>query len=285
MKTASRHVVLLVVVGGLVAGACWRIPALRARVFEQGQAWIGWTEAARRADPVGFTDHVERELKEDLDKLQAARGQLAGEIGTLSRNVREQQALLEHAEKLAAEFRDVYQAATEDGTFPVTVRDAAYTEDQAVSQVSLLLAETEGYRETLDKVEALRKQAESRLEELTVRVDRTASQLAMIATKRELLRARVLTDEAEQLVTQVDELLDGNTQIVQDNPVRSVEELLAASQGRSSRPSLEQARQFLVTKPTAQDVESIAVNATQEPVVSLKPQLEERAPKPIFQQN
>jgi uncharacterized phage infection (PIP) family protein YhgE len=258
---------------------------LRARVFEQGQAWIGWTEAARRADPVGFTDHVERELKEDLDKLQAARGQLAGEIGTLSRNVREQQALLEHAEKLAAEFRDVYQAATEDGTFPVTVRDAAYTEDQAVSQVSLLLAETEGYRETLSKVEALRKQAESRLEELTVRVDRTASQLAMIATKRELLRARVLTDEAEQLVTQVDELLDGNTQIVQDNPVRSVEELLAASQGRSSRPSLEQARQFLVTKPTAQDVESIAVNATQEPVVSLKPQLEERAPKPIFQQN
>ncbi len=280
------HVLLLVGVGCLVAGACWRIPALRARVFEQGQAWIGWPEAARRADPVGFTDHVERELKEDLDKLQAARGQLAGEIGTLSRNVREQQALLEHAEKLAAEFRDVYQAATEDGTFPVTVRDAAYTEDQAVSQVSLLLAETEGYRETLSKVEALRKQAESRLEELTVRVDRTASQLAMIATKRELLRARVLTDEAEQLVTQVDQLLDGNTQIVQGNPVRSVEELLAASQGRSSRPSLEQARQFLVTKPSvAETAPTVVVSSTQEPVVTLKPQLEERAPKPIFQQN
>ena len=285
MKTQVKTVVLLVVIGGLAAGAYSRIPALRARVFEQGQSWLGWTDVARQADPVGFTNHVEKRLKEDLEKLQAARGQLAGEIGTLSRNVREQQALLEHAEKLAAEFRDVYQAATEDGTFPVTVRDAAYTEDQAVSQVSLLLAETEGYRETLDKVEALRKQAESRLEELTVRVDRTASQLAMIATKRELLRARVLTDEAEQLVTQVDQLLDGNTQIVQGNPVRSVEELLAASQGRSSRPSVEKARRFLVTKPTAQDVESIAVNATQEPVVALKPQLKERTPKPIFQQN
>jgi len=44
---------------------------------------------------------------------------------------------------LAEEFRGAYREAAAHGGFPVTVREAAYTEDQLGSQVSLLLAQVD----------------------------------------------------------------------------------------------------------------------------------------------
>ncbi|MGE0755709.1 MAG: hypothetical protein AB7O38_01750 [Pirellulaceae bacterium] len=280
---------MLVVSVVVLAGLGWTyksMPALRARVVSEGQSWFGWTEAARQADPDGFTRHVERRLKEDLTKLEGSRRELAAEVGTLSRKIQEQQAMAEHAERLTEEFRGVYQTALENGRFPVAVREAAYTEGQVVSQVSLLLAQTEGFRETLDKLAVLRQKAESRLEELSVRIERTGSQLAMIATQRELLRVRVLTEEGERLVAQVDELLDGNVAVEQDNPVRNVEELLAASQSdQTYRPSLDKARQFLVSQRHASPANAAGFPATVElPKFDLEQSHIRPAQKPLFVQ-
>ena len=221
----------MVVVGLTLAGATMYGfgPGFRTHVDQRLQGWLGWTENARRTDPVGFADHVEAQLKRESEGLKATRDGLASEVGTLNRKLKEQQALLEHSQRMAEEFRGVYQTATDEKTFPVTVRNAAYTEGQLVSQVSLLLAETAGYREMVDKLENVRQNAEAKLEALTVRINSTESQLTMLATQRGLLRARVLTDEGERLIAQVDELLEGNRQVVQDNPVRNVTELLAAT--------------------------------------------------------
>ena len=60
---------------------------------------------------------------------------------------REQDAFAEHAETLVGEFRRVYRVAKKQDSFPVTVREAAYTEEQVVSQVSMLLAQADGHRQ------------------------------------------------------------------------------------------------------------------------------------------
>lgn len=249
MRKELHAVMLGLLLVGMGVGAYSASPALRAKVSRESRSLLGWTDAARQADPEGFTTYVERRLEEDLGKLNSTRRELAMEVGTLAKKEKEQRELLGHAEQFAAEFRGVYQDAEGSQTFSVSVRNAEYSEQEVVRQVSLLLAEAEGYRQSLDKLEEVRGQAEQRLEELTVRISTTESQLAATATQRGLLRARVLTDEGEMLVAQVDELLDENSTVIHGNPVRSVRELLASSQASSQRsPSLEVARSYLAAK-------------------------------------
>jgi hypothetical protein len=254
------------VLGLLAAGVMYATgPGFRTGVNQQVNNWIGWTEAARQADPVGFTNYVDQSLRRDLSTLQVTEAELGKEVEALARESRKHQALAEHAERLSVEFREAYQQAQSNGGFPVTVRHAAYTAEQVESQVSLLLAEAEGYRAALEQLEKVRQMAEEKLESLAVRINTTEAQLAMLPTQRELLRARVLSDAGEQLVAQVGHLLEDNRQIIQGNPVRSVVDLIAApTEGTKPRSSLQAAREFLADEadkdPATTPAENIVSN-------------------------
>ena len=130
---------------------------------------------------------------------------------------------------------------------------------------------------------------DSDIELVTVRINSTESQLTMLAAQRGLLRARVLRDAGERLVAQVDELLEGNRKVVQDNPVRSVSELLTTTNAKSEqRPNLDAARKFLVAKVK---VELPATERTVETTVEIpvivkgRPVQEQASGKPIFAQD
>jgi chromosome segregation ATPase len=240
---------------GAVGAAAWTFsPELRTRVAALWNEYTGWTEAARQANPAGFASHVESELVQDLDKMCKTRRELTAEVGRLSKTIREQRALAEQARRLAEQFRDVYQQAMADGRFPVEVQGAAYTESQVRSQVSMLLAEAEGYDAALAELEAVRTEAEAKIEELAVRINRTETQLAALATKRELLRARQLTAAGEELLAQVDELMTGNRRTIADNPVAPLRELLArAPEKPEHRGNEGQVEAFLASLPERPD--------------------------------
>lgn len=231
----SRTLGWLTVVFGIGGAAAWALsPGLRAQMAAVWNSQAGWTEAARRSDPAGFVAHAEAKLQQDLATMEQTRRELAAEVGRLSKTAREQSALSEQARTLAEQFRTEYQRAKDEGTFPIEVRGAAYTEPQVRAQVSLLLAQADGYESSLSEIESVQAAAEEKIEELAVRINRTETQLAALATKRELLRARQLTTAGEELLAQVDELMTGNRQAIDANPVGTVRELLARG---SSKPS------------------------------------------------
>ena len=122
-----------------------------------------------------------------------------------------------------------------NGRFPIEVRGAAYTDEQAKSQVSLLLAERDGYDQSVRELKEVQDTAERQMESLAVRINATDSQLTGLSAKRELLRARQLSDEGRRLLAQVDQLLDGNAQLIEGNPVHTVRELLAAPGSKSGQ--------------------------------------------------
>jgi phage shock protein A len=211
-----------VVMSGLVLAIVWvASPDFRALFINQIQAVTGWSEKARQADPVGFINHVETSLRNDIQKFNEIRKTLSAEVGTLSKTEREQQALLLQGEQFAEEFRLAYQS----GQFPVEVQNAAYTENDLKIQVSTLLSEISGYKANLKELAETRQKAESMLESLIVRIDKTEAQLASISTQREMLKARELNENGTRLLAQVDELLNGNQQVIASNPVRSIPEL------------------------------------------------------------
>jgi hypothetical protein len=240
------------VVFGIGGAAAWAFsPGLRTKMAAVWDSQAGWTEAARRADPAGFATHAETELKLDLATMEQTRRELAAEVGRLSKTAREQSALAEQARALAEQFRSEYQRAKDQESFPVEVRGAAYTEAQVRSQVSLLLAEAEGYEASLADINSVRVAAEEKIEEYAVRVNRTETQLAALATKRELLRARQLTTAGEELLAQVDELMTGNRQTIDANPVGTVRELLARVPSKpSGRSTDRKVEEFLAAKPS-----------------------------------
>ena len=246
-----RTFALLVLLSVGSAAAWVASPGLRTQVSVWLESLTGWTEPARQADSAGFAAYAESKLKQDLAKMEQTRREMGAEVGQLSRTAREQSALAEQARRLADEFRVLYQTAQADSRFPIEVRGAAYTEPQVRSQVSMLLAEAEGYEASLAELESVRTMAEAKIEELAVRINRTESQLASLATKRELLRARQLTADGERLLAQVDELMTGNRQTLDANPVATVRELLArtptVTEGRATDHKVEE---YLTAKPS-----------------------------------
>lgn len=256
----KKIIIGLVVAGGMGVALYSLSPATRSVVQSESRNLFGWTETARQADPVGFTRHVEDRLRSDLNELQSSRRTLAMEVAELARKHREQTALLVEARRLAGEF----QAAWRTGMFPVSIRNAAYTADDVQSQTSSLLAEIDGFTQTVARLEKVRKEAEAKLEEMTVRLNRTESELATIGAQRELLRSRVLSESGERLLTQVEQLLHGNEQIISDNPVRSVRELLAAAVAPRSEASVTSDRvmSFLTADEEKPEPQQEAVQAT-----------------------
>jgi phage shock protein A len=243
--TSVVSVVLVAVV------TCCVSPAARTKITSFWTEYGSWTEEARRADPVGFASYASTRLEQDLEKMQRARRELSGEIGNLSANMRNQQTSRDQARQLAEEFRAKYQVAVAANNFPIKIHNASYTQSQAKAQASMILAEISGHDAALVRVEKVRKQAETQLEALTMRVNSCESQLAALSTQQEMLHARELTEQGERLLAQVDRLLDENTRSLEDNPVRTVRELLDTGDGHNgSLASADAVESFLAEKPS-----------------------------------
>ena len=248
-----KRMIGLTVVLGVTSGLAWaNFPALRTKAAAVWNSQTGWSETDREADPAGFITYAEGKMQNDLDAMRETRRDLAAEIGDLCKLAREQSALASQAQALAEQFRVEYQEALANDSFPVAISNQAYTQSQAKSQVSLLLAEAEGYTESLAEIEKVQAEAEQKMEELAVRISKTESQMAALATKRELLRVRQLTTEGETLLAQVDEVMIDNTLVIADNPVRTVRELAEAERSKpAGRATESRVEQFLAEAPAA----------------------------------
>jgi hypothetical protein len=273
----------LVVVAAGALGLSKFAPGLWTHVDRKLAQVAGWTEDARQNDPEGFLNHVEQKLRGDREAMEQSRRELAAETGRLAEVLREQEALQADAQRLAQEFRDQYQeAAAEDG-FPIEVRGAAYTEAQAKAQVSLLLAQAQGFAENLAKLRKAKDDAESQIQTYVVKLEATEAQLAMLPAQRELLRARRLSSAGEQLLAQLDELFDENARVIQGNPVRSVQELLAASPDGGKKPASEEAvAAFLAEQRPTPPVATVPASPRPSKSKTKKPG---QPNTPIFQQS
>ncbi len=221
--------ILTLVVLLLLGWFAWsRLPGLRTKVGSTVEEYGGWTAEARAADPVGFLDFAEAKLVRDIETFKESRVSL-GETrihaeSEMARNAK----LLSAAEALADRFRGAYRGA--NGTWPIDVEGASYSEEQLVEQVETLLIERDTYARVVTIYGDVIVAAEAQQKELRTRIQTTEATLIEIRAQRELVRVQQATAETDELLGQVDELLSGNdaARDAIDDPVRSVEDLLAA---------------------------------------------------------
>ena len=209
----------------LAAGIWWLFPGCRYRAKKMADKYGGWTEEARRSDPVGFIDYAAKKLGDHVAQLKNVRSELADARRMIGRKIAETTELSEKARSLADGFRRAYREAEAGGGYPVELSGAEYSREQLIEQVRVILMQRRNYTDILRELQAADATAKQKEQKLVVQVNNTQAALSTLPSKREIARIDELTGRSERLLAQVNELMGRNEEILSESPVRTVEEL------------------------------------------------------------
>lgn len=238
--------VLIALVVVLVGWFAWtKLPGLRTKVSGKVDEYGGWTEEARRDDPVGFLTYAEEKLASDIEAFRQSRETLAATRADAETEKAKNEALLASADDLAAKFRAAFRAAATADEWPAKIQGGSYTRQELIEQVASILGERATYAKVADIYADVIASTDEQRKELRDRIQSSEATLIELRAQRELVRVDKLTAEADELLAQVDALISGNqeTLVALDEP-RSVAELLAASEG-TEEPMSSSALDFL----------------------------------------
>jgi phage shock protein A len=223
-------IVILIVLGVLA----WRyLPGCRQQAKDVYREYGGWTDAARREDPVGFLEYAEKKLNENLAAFRATQTSLVESKQTVEEGRAHAEEMAAKAGELAGKFREAYRTAEGGGGYPVTVAGAEYMRDELLEQVRLTLSEGRNYREIVADYEEAGAAVDAKEKELVTQIADTKAALAQLPARKDIARVNELTANTAELLGQVKELLDENEEVLSGSPVRTVEELVASAGGEA----------------------------------------------------
>ncbi len=232
---------LITVAVVLLSWLAWtQLPGLRTKVSGTVDEYGGWTEEARRDDPVGFLTYAEQKLGSDIESFRKSREALAATKANAEAELQRNAGLLTVAEELATQFREQFKLAESAGAWPIQVAGASYEREALIEQVTSILVERDTYARVIDTYTDVVTSAEAQRKELRSRIQSSEATLVELRAQKELVRVNKLTADADALLAQVDTLINGNSEtlVALDEP-RSVEALLAATKAapQASAPS------------------------------------------------
>ena len=200
------------------------------------QGWkdsIAWMRTLRTGDPMRKLIEAERDLQRELPRFAQARGELSEQQRKLRETHESAQQLREHAETLIEEFRAAYKQAEQCGSFPIVIRDRAYTQDQAKAQVELLVAQLEQRDLAIAKTQAALEAATQQSRELAATETRAEQEIAILPLRRTIAKAEQLHSRTDELVGEIEQTTQDGP--VSKDPVRTLDELLKAEAAAASR--------------------------------------------------
>jgi hypothetical protein len=218
----------------------WRSsPGCRQRAADVYGKYGGWTEEARRADPIGFIEYAEGKLAEDLEALNQSRRSLADAEQTIELELADTRVLQQAADELAAQCRQAYQEAEASAAYPVEVAGKSYTRADLLEQVELILLQKRNYQQIVEGFEQAAADVAVRQPQLVAQINSIRAALKTLPSKKEIARINQLTGQTEELLGQVNDLIDQNAALLGQSPVRTVEELIqtrdASRQGEAGQ--------------------------------------------------
>jgi len=242
MKNYIITLAVIVLIG--LAGLIYISPVWRTNAITAAESLTQWTPEAIERNPVGYSQYVEVQLKKDLKTFHETRKALTLRMETLAKKLAEKTKLLQQGEKLAEEFAEAITA----GTFPITLHGKEYTESQLRIQIALTLAQVNGLKESLAEIIKVSSIAEKEIQKLVVGIEKTESQIALLAARREIFRSQATSAAGLEMIAQANAVLEGNQILIKENPIRTIEEILyetASSASPSVAASETQVEEYL----------------------------------------
>ena len=222
----QRLLVLVVLVVVCVALVWHFAPGCRQQAVDAYKKYGGWTEEARRADPVGFINYAEGKLQGHLADMQQTTRDLAAARERLQQATDRARKSVTAADQMAESFRTAYQQAETDAAYPVTMEGRPYTRAELIEQVRLILQQRADSQQSVGQLEQTAETTGQKATELLTQITRIKAALEMLPAQREIARASKLTGETEKTWSEVNDLIGRNETMLTESPVRTVDELL-----------------------------------------------------------
>lgn len=223
-----KFLLFVLIIGGFIAYT--QFPNLRAKAKGLANQYGGWTQEAIKDDPAGYIEYAQKKLSENITTFEASRTKLTDIRRDAETKLEGFKKSLDSADALAASFKEKFQAAKANGSFPIEVVGKKYNEADAVRQVELILAEKanaqkriEDYTKMLAAVETKRSQLLDRISQSNAKVDELEAQASMV-------KLDSLTAEADKLLAQVNTVVEDNGKLAAGetgDPVRSVADMMS----------------------------------------------------------
>ena len=223
-----KNIIIFVVV---VAGAyfAWNnLPGLRDQVTKAANKYGGWTEEARKSDPVGFIEHAIKTLDNDVAEFTQSKADLVAAKKSNEAKLEEFRDEQATAAEFAASIKEQFKTANETDGWPITINGESYDKSQVITTVNNLLktqaeagARMVDYQGILTAIDTRASQLSSRIE------DSKFNKEALIA-KKEMVKVDNLSAETDALLAKVNDLVEGNQKLADEGPPMTLEGLTAS---------------------------------------------------------
>jgi phage shock protein A len=228
-----RFAIPVLLIGGAVAA--WNFsPALRGKARSAFDKYGAWTEEARAEDPEGYMKYAIDKLKSDLGKFKQAQVSLKATRKSTEDKLAKNSDLHTAAVEMTEAFKLEYKAAEAGGGYPVNVLASSYDRPQLINQVKLALAQRDNYSGAIGAFSSALAQIDETSTQLAGRVISVQTSISKLETQLEIFTIENLTQQTEDLLATVNDLLGQNDKILEDDPVRTVEDLLEAAKAEEA---------------------------------------------------
>lgn len=225
----------------ILAGVAWfASPAFRGKVQKEYRERAGWTEEARRENPIEYINYAMATLKADVEKLKGVQTEFARARTKLDEELKERQGKVQKAAFYLEGFKAKYNEAKEkNGGFPVVVEDHKYTEQELIQQIKLTLSEKKANEQVVAQMETALKSQEEKRNLLAMRITESQSKLSLLDSQKVMLQADKLSAAGAEILKNVNDVLVENANAKDESPIRTLDDIAkGSSQGGNTKTAV-----------------------------------------------
>lgn len=223
-------------------------PGIWANVDKTVRDNIGWTEEAKRQDPIRYLEYILNKTRSEYTKIDQYIAEYRTAIRRLEKERAKAQTKADAANGLLNELKTLYKSVQAgDLAWPIEFRGGSYGESQFKTQIGTLLAERDAQTGVVDKLAEKLHRMGKRLDKIrTARVEYT-SKLSVLESDLAVAKANVGSAELDELIGKADEILayvdESSTDF--ETPLRSAKELLESESNLGDNERQEKINEFL----------------------------------------
>ncbi len=241
---------LNMIVGGVVVAVLLYLfaPGLWTKVEKTYHEKAGWTEEAKRADPIRYLEDTIAKTRQAYGKIDQYIREYRLSLSQLDRERKKARDKADKANGLLAELKDLYKKAQAgELQWPVTFRGGQYQESQLREQVRTLLHERDASRQVADKLTRRIDEMVKKLDKIRAARVEYASKISVLESELTMAKANIGSEDLDRLIRNADEVLAYIDDVSDDisTPLRTTDELLEQESETQKQEGDKQVDEFL----------------------------------------
>ena len=212
-RGASKTAVIagVVVVAAVVFGvAYFASDVFKTKVDTAYTDFAKWTPENIAKDPVNYLNFCEAQTNKAVEKLKASDIAIKQKIAKLESLKQDAEAKVALGKKALGELKTAYVKANDANSFPVTWAGATLDQNACKRQIVRTAGEIKTKENLVQMYDQANKQLHVQADKVLEARDEAAKQLASIATNREMLKVRSITDDIKKQLVDMKGVLESS---------------------------------------------------------------------------